>query len=632
MTFRHDINGIRALAVLSVVIFHFLPKWLPGGFVGVDIFFVISGYLMTSIIFTKLESKSFNIWDFYLARANRIIPALLTLCFVLLIFGFFLLTPVEYAKLAEQTLSSSLFISNLAYYMDSGYFAEDSLENWMLHTWSLSVEWQFYLIYPVAMLVVAKLFAMKLIPFILSVATFCSFGLCVWLSSKNPDLSYFALPTRAWEMLAGGLLFFWGCNLRSRISKSLEYLGIGFIILSCFIFSEETAWPGYAAILPVLGACLIIAANQNNSSILNKVVFQKLGAWSYSIYLWHWPLVVIIYKAQLGPSFTLIGFILTLILGYVSYRYIERLKLQDHNSTIKSCLKNLPLQCSLFIAFTSFIVFSTNGVIMRASAEYQTVINDVKASPLRDKCHTNKYITPEDACEYFDGKNIKWATVADSHSVEIAYALAQKVSEQDEGVKHFSFSGCKPSYGMQDDFSSCARWYNDAVDYIIKNKTIENVVFIHRYSRQIVGGSNYAYPALPSSKIGISGLQFLENIDRAILEFAKYKKNVVVIYPIPELPKAISKLIDRNYMQDLDFTNLKGTETGWYLRRNEVIRNHFDNAQYPQNVVFVKPQDFFCSKDFCHASKDGRALYFDDDHLSVYGASRLVQDIISKIR
>ena len=158
MTFRYDINGIRALAVLSVVIYHFLPESLPGGFVGVDVFFVISGYLMTSIIITKLDVNKFNIWDFYLARANRIIPALLALCFTLLILGFFLITPVEYEKLAKQILASSLFISNLVYYKESGYFAEDSLENWLLHTWSLSVEWQFYLIYPIAMVIIFKLF------------------------------------------------------------------------------------------------------------------------------------------------------------------------------------------------------------------------------------------------------------------------------------------------------------------------------------------------------------------------------------------------------------------------------------------------------------------------------------------
>ncbi|PRO68742.1 acyltransferase family protein [Alteromonas gracilis] len=629
MTFRHDINGIRALAVLSVVIFHFLPSWLPGGFVGVDVFFVISGYLMTAIIVTKLTSNNFNIWDFYLARANRIIPSLLVLCLVLLLLGFFLLTPVEYGKLAKQTLASSLFISNLVYYKESGYFAEDSLENWLLHTWSLSVEWQFYLIYPIAMIVVSKLLARKLIPFILTIGTVSSLALSIWLSPKNPELSYFALPTRAWEMLAGGLLFFWGFKTQSRATKILEYLGVTFIVLSCIVFSEDIIWPGYAAILPVLGTCLIIAANQNDSSILNKLLFQKLGAWSYSIYLWHWPLVVLIYTAQLGPLFIPPGLILTLILGYASYNYVERLKLIDRNSTLISCFKNIPLQSALIIAAFSFFVFSTNGIISRASMEYQTAVNDIKASPLRAQCHTNKYMPPKDACEYFVNKNVKWATLADSHSVEIAYALAKDVSKRGEGVKHFSFSGCKPSYGMNNDFSPCARWYNDVVDYLIADKTIENVVFLHRYSSQIVGGSNHSYPALPLSKIGIRGEQILENIDRVILALAKHKKNVIVLYPVPELPDKISKLIDTNYTQSLSFENLKGTETNWFLKRNEVIISHFDNAEYPDNVVFVKPHKHFCDKELCYAVKDGRAVYFDDDHLSVYGASGLVNEIIS---
>jgi len=628
MTFRHDINGIRALAVLSVVIFHFLPSWLPGGFVGVDVFFVISGYLMTAIIITKLTSTNFNIWDFYLARANRIIPSLLVLCLVLLILGFFLLTPVEYGKLAKQTLASSLFISNLVYYKESGYFAEDSLENWLLHTWSLSVEWQFYLIYPIAMIVVSKLFARSLIPLILTIATLSSLALSIWLSPKNPELSYFALPTRAWEMLAGGLLFFWGFKTQSRTTKILEYLGVTFIVLSCIVFSEDIVWPGYAAILPVLGTCLIIATNRNDSSILNKLLFQKLGTWSYSIYLWHWPLVVLIYTAQLDPIFIPLGLISTLVLGYASYNYVERLKLIDRNSTLISCFRNIPLQSALVIAAFSFFVFSTNGIITRASIEYQTAVNDIKASPLRTKCHTNKYMPPEGACEYFVKENVKWATLADSHSVEIAYALAKEVSKRGEGLKHFSFSGCKPSYGMDNDFSPCARWYNDVVDYLIADKTIENVVFLHRYSSQIVGGSNYAYPDLPLTKIGVRGLQVLENIDRAILELARHKKTVIVLYPVPELPDKVSKLIDTNYTQSMSFENLKGTETNWFLKRNEAIISHFDNAKYPQNVVFVKPSEIFCGKEICHAVKNGRALYFDDDHLSVYGASKLVNNIV----
>lgn len=236
---------------------------------------------------------------------------------------------------------------------------------------------------------------------------------------------------------------------------------------------------------------------------------------------------------------------------------------------------------------------------------------------------------PEDACEYFVNENVKWATLADSHSVEIAYALAKEVSKRGEGVKHFSFSGCKPSYGMDNGFSPCARWYNDVVDYLIADKTIENVVFLHRYSSQIVGGSNHLYPALPSSKIGARGEQILENIDKVILALAKHKKNVIVLYPVPELPDKISKLIDTNYTQSVSFENLKGTETYWFSKRNEVIISHFDNAEYPNNVVFVKPHKYFCDRELCYAVKGGRAIYFDDDHLSVYGASVLVNEMIS---
>ncbi|GFD94316.1 hypothetical protein KUL156_16050 [Alteromonas sp. KUL156] len=233
---------------------------------------------------------------------------------------------------------------------------------------------------------------------------------------------------------------------------------------------------------------------------------------------------------------------------------------------------------------------------------------------------------PEDACEYFVGENVKWATLADSHSVEIAYALAQEVSKRGEGVKHFSFSDCKPSYGMDNDFSPCARWYNDVVDYLIADKTIENVVFLHRYSSQIVGGSNHSYPALPPSNVTAKSQNLLSNIDQAIITLAKHKNRVFVILPIPELPRTVNKLVDSAYTNNQKFENLKGTDTDWYLARNELVLKHFALSNYPENVVLISPQDTFCDEKDCYAIRQGRALYFDDDHVSIYGASILINE------
>ena len=170
-SFRQDINGLRAIAVIAVVLFHFNASWMPGGFAGVDVFFVISGFLMTGIIFRGIEQENFSILKFYVARANRIIPALAVLCLVLLVFGWFYLTPLDYKALGKHAASSVAFLSNIIYWRESGYFDAASHEKWLLHTWSLSVEWQFYILYPLVLVAMRKFMSIKTMKFLLLIGT-----------------------------------------------------------------------------------------------------------------------------------------------------------------------------------------------------------------------------------------------------------------------------------------------------------------------------------------------------------------------------------------------------------------------------------------------------------------------------
>ncbi|HHP0585882.1 TPA: acyltransferase family protein, partial [Vibrio harveyi] len=199
MNFRSDINGLRAIAVISVVLFHFNPEILPGGFAGVDVFFVISGFLMTSIIFIGLENSNFSIINFYISRVNRIIPALAILCLVIMIFGWFYLTPLDFKTLGKHVSGSIRFISNSMYLKESGYFDVSANNKWLLHTWSLSVEWQFYLIYPVVLTLLYKAFGFKTLRKILIAVTVSLYLYSLYSSYSNPNASYFLLSNRAWE-------------------------------------------------------------------------------------------------------------------------------------------------------------------------------------------------------------------------------------------------------------------------------------------------------------------------------------------------------------------------------------------------------------------------------------------------
>jgi peptidoglycan/LPS O-acetylase OafA/YrhL len=357
LKFRKDINGLRAIAVIAVLIFHFNASLMPGGFAGVDVFFVISGFLMTGIIFKEIEQKNFSILNFYIARANRIIPALAALCLVLLVFCWFYLPPLKSYELAKHVVSSMGFLSNVIYWKEYGYFDAVSNEKWLLHTWSLSAEWQFYIIYPLFLVAMRKFMSLKTMKAIVLMGTLLGFIFCVISTYQWPTPTYYLLPTRAWEMMIGGVAYLYPIKLLKE-KKQFEWIGLALIIASFFLISKNSPWPGYLAIFPVLGTYLIIQSQCKNSLITSNIVFQKIGAWSYSIYLWHWPLVVAIYYYSLSDGFIYPGIGLSVLLGFLSYKYIEKIKFRNDFSSLKSYLKFKPLYMVLFVGFLGGSLFT----------------------------------------------------------------------------------------------------------------------------------------------------------------------------------------------------------------------------------------------------------------------------------
>ncbi|EJL6928051.1 acyltransferase, partial [Vibrio alginolyticus] len=360
MNFRYDINGLRAIAVIAVVLFHFNPSWVPGGFAGVDVFFVISGFLMTGIIFRGLEKDNFSLFQFYVARANRIIPALAVLCIILLVFGWLYLTPSDYKVLGKHVASSISFLSNIVYWRESGYFDAASHEKWLLHTWSLSVEWQFYILYPVVILALKKFLPLRSLKLLLVFGTTLGFILSVIATNKWPNPSYYLLPTRAWEMMMGGVAYAYPWNLSEKKKRVLEFLGLSLILGSYFFVTSSIPWPGHFAILPVLGAYFIIISNRQNSFITNNFIFQPLGKWSYSIYLWHWPIVVFIYSYGLDEA-TIAGILLSIFLGGMSSKYIERISFKNYSSWFLF-YQVKPLYMVVALIPISLFVYIENGI------------------------------------------------------------------------------------------------------------------------------------------------------------------------------------------------------------------------------------------------------------------------------
>ncbi|MFI3245032.1 MAG: acyltransferase family protein [Ferrimonas sp.] len=325
MQFRADLNGLRAIAVIAVVLFHFHAPWLPGGFAGVDVFFVISGFLMTGIILPALAQQRFSLWRFYQARVRRIVPALAVLCLALLLFGWFFTLDLEFQQMGKHVTSSVGFVSNVVYWQEAGYFDAGAHEKWLLHTWSLSAEWQFYLIYPCVLWGLAQLLPIGWIRWLLLATAVLGYGFSVYATERWPDPAYYLLPTRAWEMMLGGIAFCFPWSLNTVWQRFIEGLGLACIGLSYWFFSETTPWPGSWAALPVVGTFLVIQAHRQRSWLTNNPVCQKLGLWSYSIYLWHWPCVVFLYSylpVTLPNTLLLMG--LSIIAGMASYYWVER--------------------------------------------------------------------------------------------------------------------------------------------------------------------------------------------------------------------------------------------------------------------------------------------------------------------
>lgn len=331
MTFRTDINGLRAVAVLLVVLFHLRAPGLDGGFVGVDVFFVISGFLMTRIAYGRLDAGAFSLGRFYRDRAVRIVPALAVMVAASLLFGVAFVDPEALQAAARHGLSALLFLSNLQFWTESGYFDPGAENKWFLHTWSLSVEWQFYLLFPVVLLAMRRFTPTR--PrraALLAAGLVVSLGLAVACglhpSARVNSLGFFMLPARAWEMLAGGLVAVLARPGLAGAARRgwLEAAGLLVLAVAVLAFDGKTPWPSFWALVPVAGAAMILAAEAPRS-LLRFGPLQAVGRASYSIYLWHWPLVAALaYFEIASPGARVAAFGLSLVLGWASYRLVEQ--------------------------------------------------------------------------------------------------------------------------------------------------------------------------------------------------------------------------------------------------------------------------------------------------------------------
>ena len=378
--YRPEIDGLRAISVIGVVLFH-LELGFPGGFVGVDVFFVISGYLITGILLRQLGEDRFSLMEFWARRVRRIVPAAMVMVVGALLIGAFLQTPERYASLARSAMAHVLMASNCYFTRDQGYFAEKSDHEPLLHTWSLSVEEQFYLIFPLIVCFVWKRAPQRL-ALVLTSAALISFSWS-WIEVvSNPKWAFFLLPARGWELLVGALLAILPQKtMRSLADEAWAGLGLVLVLAPMFFFDRQTAFPGPGALAPVLGAALLIwtGGSTKIGKLLGWRALVKIGLISYSLYLWHWPFVVFAREMLLELTFTwkIALLVASLLAGYSSWRWVE----MPSRSGLLLATRRRSLIFGLTSAVTLFVIaFSikaSGGFPSRLPAELRLIISDI---------------------------------------------------------------------------------------------------------------------------------------------------------------------------------------------------------------------------------------------------------------
>ena len=481
--FRYDINTLRAIAVLGVLLFHFKVPYADGGFAGVDIFFVISGYLMSRIVLNGMSKNTFSILDFYKRRALRIIPALLVLVAIVAFVTFFIYLPTDYRDLSKNALSSLVFLSNIVY-SKVDYFALSSDNNIFLHTWSLSVEWQFYLILPVVLVLMNRYFRNDRNKFLLLFvfASISSFAYSVYLSNQNPSISFYFLHTRAWEMLLGGIAFLCEDKIKVKFKSTIAIIGYIILISSMVLLREDMRWPGVYTLIPTFATFVIILCNQNSFLILELRLVQFIGRTSYSIYLWHWPLYVFAgYFALYSVEYAQLIFLLVSIaLGYASYNLIEKF---NFSNVIRIITPTLGVAAVLVIVNK----LDFNNRLFEKDALH---VSNYKEN---HKVEVGKLMTRECAVNFDMGEKPDFGSkmcfglvdgmknvilMGDSHSAHVSQSFRERLLSDSTNLIQASFVGCMPILDKNGN-QGCS----EAIDYmyadfIPKNKDKIDAIII----------------------------------------------------------------------------------------------------------------------------------------------------------
>ena len=633
MPFNQDINGQRALAVMAVVLYHFGVPGFRGGFVGVDVFFVISGYLMTGIVIGRMGADRFSVWGFYADRARRIVPALVVLCGVLLVAGWFLLLPSDYKKLGKQVGGSLGFISNVLFWREAGYFDAASHRKWLLHTWSLSVEWQFYLLYPLLLMGLRRTVGLPRLGPWVGLLALASLAWSALESGRSPSAAFYLLPTRAWEMLLGAGVYLLALNPRPRSKGAMEALGMALVAGSVLLLDATDTWPGTLALLPTVGTALVMAAQRQASPLLGHPAIQWLGRASYSIYLWHWPVVVALSQlTDLGlAARAALGLCLSLMLGDLSLRFVEtpvRLAGRTPHGQRRLPARLLPWAVVAGVVGVSAGIWATDGAPQRFATAVQVAdLESLNGNPQARSCFAT-FGAPSPACVIGgDGRTSGTDMVGDSHALSVATALAAAAPGGAGGVRFQGYAACPTlrgaSYGASE--NRCFDFNRAVLAELAQDPQPTRPLVITNHWTDHLESARIRFSTQADSDTTTTPFspdRYRQALLDTTCELAKTRRLYMTL-PVPEFAVDVPRATAYRLMRDPAALDLQ-IALSTHLQRNAAFLAYAQEAHDRCGVRLLDPTPYLCPDGQCRASVAGRPLYSDEHHLSEHGNRLLV--------
>lgn len=633
--YRPDIDGLRSIAVGSVVIFHAFPEWFKGGFIGVDIFFVISGFLISLIIFNNLEHERFSILDFYVRRVKRIFPALMTVMIVCALAGGVILFADEYGQLGKHLLGGSTFISNILFWRESGYFDNSAETKPLLHLWSLAIEEQFYLFWPLLLAFVWK----RKWGFlrIVSMIALVSFVINLHLVDHDQTAAFYSPFARFWELMVGGTLAYINLHrpdLNARGKQLQSWMGLALLVTGFVLLNGDRSFPGWWALLPCVGTFLLLSAGPGawfNRKVLASKPMVGIGLISYPLYLWHWPLLsfATIIAGQTAPQqWRLLAVVVAVLLAWGTFLFIERPLRHVRGVRIVWTL----LMVNVVVGLAGGVIYHNGGFPQRPINEKldylarSDVFNGSRNSD--GSCTRLNHLDPvnEEVC-LSNSATPQILFVGDSHVM----ALHSAIFSRQLALPSIMVAGhaCRVYPNLPYKPANVRRWSNNCT--AIAQQAIAVGQQFPSIRTVVISG---AYPRgnldLPSQyKVNDHALSqreaFLSGYGSLIESFLAQGKQVVFVADVPFLkldPHACVNRFGAGPMRECAFSRAEHDE----------IRKAYDAAVnelrqlHPKATVF-DPVDLFCSATECKAKIDGAYLYNDDQHISLAASKYLLQSM-----